>query len=279
MDASLKPFLFSVVAKTAYGRPATPDIRSHLASRCNLKDTFLISTLDNVHLLLRFKCQDDYLRVLLRESLLGHAKENCRSSGEEVQAVQRILSAPKAPAPIASAIPKVWVHVPHVVHRRLESVEGNAIFGGVTVAPLDASLSGKTGHFLGGDGSLLPSSVLREDSGGPFRCILAEEAGGVPAVSSSMVRSRLHGNSLSKNGNLLALSKESEEVRSSGIPHGIITTEEGVSPAGGSPSLACPAPAVDILGIPEESSGRWKVFASYGGKQLVASFYIIFVQD
>ncbi|MQL86338.1 hypothetical protein Taro_018876 [Colocasia esculenta] len=259
----------------------------------------------NVHLLLRFKCQDDYLRVLLRESLyvqdtkaarvcieidrlkprperlwigmgefggywqdvvylnlpdyccscsrLGHAKENCRSSGEEVQAVQRIPSAPIAPAPIVPVIPKVWVPVPHVVHRRLESVEGNVISGGVTVAPLDAPLSEKIGHFLGSDGSLLPSSVLCEDSGGPFCGILAEEAGGVPAVSSSMVRSTLHGNSLSKNGNLLALSKESEEARSSGIPRGIIAAEEGVSPARGSPSLACPAPAVAILGIPEES--------------------------
>ncbi|MQM00440.1 hypothetical protein Taro_033174 [Colocasia esculenta] len=62
MEASLKPFLFSVVAKTTYGRPAFPEIRSHLVSRCDIKEPFVISAMDNLHLLLRFKCQDDYLK-------------------------------------------------------------------------------------------------------------------------------------------------------------------------------------------------------------------------
>ncbi|MQL97884.1 hypothetical protein Taro_030581 [Colocasia esculenta] len=69
MEVSLVPFKFSVVAKTAYGRPPIPEICSHLISRCGIKDSFLISALANWHLLLRFKSQDDYLRVLLRESL------------------------------------------------------------------------------------------------------------------------------------------------------------------------------------------------------------------
>ncbi|MQM03972.1 hypothetical protein Taro_036764 [Colocasia esculenta] len=74
MDASLIPFQFSVVTKMAYGRPAILEIRSHLSSRCSLKDSFLISALDNWHLLLWFKCKDDYLRVLLRESLYVQGK-------------------------------------------------------------------------------------------------------------------------------------------------------------------------------------------------------------
>ncbi|MQM13056.1 hypothetical protein Taro_045977 [Colocasia esculenta] len=74
MEASLKPFLYSVVAKTAYGRPPVPEIRAHLSSRCGIKESFVISALDNFHILLRFKCQDDYLRVLLRDSIYVQGK-------------------------------------------------------------------------------------------------------------------------------------------------------------------------------------------------------------
>ncbi|MQM07683.1 hypothetical protein Taro_040524 [Colocasia esculenta] len=74
MEASLKPFLYSVVAKTAYGRPAFPEIHSHLTSRCDIKEPFVISAMDNLHLLLRFKCQDDYLKVLLREFIYVQGK-------------------------------------------------------------------------------------------------------------------------------------------------------------------------------------------------------------
>ncbi|MQL95976.1 hypothetical protein Taro_028647, partial [Colocasia esculenta] len=72
MDASLVPFKFSVVAKTTYGCPPIPEIRSHLTARCSIKDPFLISALDNWHLLLRFKSQDDYLRKNLLSSIAAN---------------------------------------------------------------------------------------------------------------------------------------------------------------------------------------------------------------
>lgn len=46
----------------------------HLFNRCGFKEDFLISPLDNRHLLLRFRNYDDYLHLLLWESLYVHGR-------------------------------------------------------------------------------------------------------------------------------------------------------------------------------------------------------------
>lgn len=74
LAASMVPFAFALVARTIQGRPAFPDIRAHLHNRCRLKDDFVISALDSKHLLLRFRNQDDYLQLLLREHLYVHGR-------------------------------------------------------------------------------------------------------------------------------------------------------------------------------------------------------------
>lgn len=74
ISASLQPFSFAVVARTPFGRPPFPDIRSHLRARCDFKDDFMISSLDPRHLLLRFRNHDDFLSVLLRDTLFVHGK-------------------------------------------------------------------------------------------------------------------------------------------------------------------------------------------------------------
>lgn len=74
ISASLGPFAFSLVARTPQGRPAFLDIRAHLYGRCRFKDDFMISALDKRHLLLRFRNYEDYLSLLLKESLFVHGR-------------------------------------------------------------------------------------------------------------------------------------------------------------------------------------------------------------
>lgn len=69
LQASMKPFDFSLVARTMQGRPPFTEIRQHLSKRFKFSDDFVISSLDNRHLLLRFNNYEDYLQLLLRESL------------------------------------------------------------------------------------------------------------------------------------------------------------------------------------------------------------------
>ncbi|MQM00460.1 hypothetical protein Taro_033194 [Colocasia esculenta] len=47
IEASLKPFQFALVAKSSFGRPVLPDIRSHLTTRCSLQESFVISALES----------------------------------------------------------------------------------------------------------------------------------------------------------------------------------------------------------------------------------------
>lgn len=74
LAASLEPFAFTLVARTPFGRPAFPDIRAHLNHRCGFKEDFVISALDSRHLLLHFRNQEDYLQLLLSESLFVHGR-------------------------------------------------------------------------------------------------------------------------------------------------------------------------------------------------------------
>ena len=74
MLESLSTFQFVLVARTAYGRPPFFETRKHLEDRCNFKGNFILSALDNKHLLLRFPLHDDYLKLLLYETLYVHGK-------------------------------------------------------------------------------------------------------------------------------------------------------------------------------------------------------------
>ncbi|MQM22504.1 hypothetical protein Taro_055557, partial [Colocasia esculenta] len=69
IHGSCAPLEFALVARTPQGRPAFQDIRNHLSQRFNFKKDFMISALDSRHLLLRFQVEEDYLALLLRESL------------------------------------------------------------------------------------------------------------------------------------------------------------------------------------------------------------------
>ncbi|MQL89597.1 hypothetical protein Taro_022166 [Colocasia esculenta] len=68
--ATLKPFQFAIVAKTPYGSPPFQEIKQQLQQRLNLGHDFIITALDNRHLLIRCSSEDDYLCLLMREQLL-----------------------------------------------------------------------------------------------------------------------------------------------------------------------------------------------------------------
>lgn len=74
ISLSCKPLEFAIVAKTPLGRPAYQDIRLHLCQRFHFKQDFILSALDGRHLMLRFQNQEDFLQVLLKESLLIKGK-------------------------------------------------------------------------------------------------------------------------------------------------------------------------------------------------------------
>ncbi|MQM09837.1 hypothetical protein Taro_042718 [Colocasia esculenta] len=69
VEASLYPLKFAIVVKTPHGQPSYPEIRSHLTNRCDLRESFVISNINQTHLLCRFSSEDNFLKVLLRESL------------------------------------------------------------------------------------------------------------------------------------------------------------------------------------------------------------------
>lgn len=74
ISTSCKPFDDAIVAKTPVGRPPYHDIRVHLQQRFKFKQDFTLSALDGRHMLLRFQNHEDYLQVLLKESLFIHGK-------------------------------------------------------------------------------------------------------------------------------------------------------------------------------------------------------------
>lgn len=123
ISASLKPFDFSLVARTPYGRPAFPMIRAHLSQRCAFREDFIISALDTRHLLLRFRNHEDYLKLLLKESLFVHGR------------LFRFFKWTMSFSPLEdSPILPVWISLPGLpvnlfVEPMLRSIAGN--IGGV----------------------------------------------------------------------------------------------------------------------------------------------------
>ncbi|MQL90187.1 hypothetical protein Taro_022775 [Colocasia esculenta] len=163
MEASLKLFLFSVIAKTTFGRPAFPEIHSHLVSRCDIKEPFVISAMDNMHLLLRFKCQDDYLKVLLRESIYVQGK-----------LFQFFKWTPLfKPSENPTVVP-VWVEFPELPinlyqKKLLASIAGPAVHEGVGELPDHVDLA--------------DSSTLHCFRSVPVTSILENQDHGAPVVS------------------------------------------------------------------------------------------------
>ncbi|MQM02107.1 hypothetical protein Taro_034870 [Colocasia esculenta] len=60
----------AVIARTPQGRPSFQVIRAHIKQRFSFQQEFVISALDNRHLLIRFQCKEDFLQLLLKESML-----------------------------------------------------------------------------------------------------------------------------------------------------------------------------------------------------------------
>nr|XP_027070434.1 uncharacterized protein LOC113695508 [Coffea arabica] len=56
------PFRYTLVGKFSKGRPLLPDLRKFL-STLDLKDTATVGLLDDRHVLLKFQCEADFLRV------------------------------------------------------------------------------------------------------------------------------------------------------------------------------------------------------------------------
>lgn len=69
IQASLEPLKYAVIAKCSYGRPAFMEIKSCLSQRMNLSSDFVISRLNQRHLLFRFECKEDFLRILIQKHL------------------------------------------------------------------------------------------------------------------------------------------------------------------------------------------------------------------
>ncbi|MQM00046.1 hypothetical protein Taro_032778 [Colocasia esculenta] len=103
ITTSCKPLQSSVIARTAQGRPPFSDIRAHLVQRFKLQQDFMISALDNRHLLIRFQNNDDFLKVLLKETMYvqGRLFRFFRWSFE---------FRPDEDSPVIS----VWLELPHL---------------------------------------------------------------------------------------------------------------------------------------------------------------------
>lgn len=74
VQLSCQPLAFAVIARTPKGRPPFHEIRAHLAQRFHFKQDFLLNAMDKRHLLLCFSNRDDYLQVLLKDSMLDQGQ-------------------------------------------------------------------------------------------------------------------------------------------------------------------------------------------------------------
>lgn len=74
IHVSCRPLELALIARTPHGRPPFQEIRAHLACRFVFKKDYLISSMDRRYLLFCFHHRDDYLQVLLKDSLLVRGK-------------------------------------------------------------------------------------------------------------------------------------------------------------------------------------------------------------
>ncbi|MQM20084.1 hypothetical protein Taro_053097 [Colocasia esculenta] len=66
---SCKPLELAVIARTPQGCPPFQEIRTHLTQRFPFKQDFFLSVLDARHLLIRLQNKEDFLLLLLKESM------------------------------------------------------------------------------------------------------------------------------------------------------------------------------------------------------------------
>ncbi|MQL85142.1 hypothetical protein Taro_017667 [Colocasia esculenta] len=71
---SCKPLDLAIIEKTPQGRPPFQDIRTHLTQRFQLQEDFLISAYDGRHIIITFRNEKDYYKVLLKESMFVHGR-------------------------------------------------------------------------------------------------------------------------------------------------------------------------------------------------------------
>lgn len=69
IQASCEHLQFAAIAKCSYGRPSIPDIRAFLIHTIHIKPDCVISRLNARHILIRFTCEDDLLKVLIQKSV------------------------------------------------------------------------------------------------------------------------------------------------------------------------------------------------------------------
>ncbi|MQL76602.1 hypothetical protein Taro_008997 [Colocasia esculenta] len=70
INISCKPLELAVIARTPQGRPPFQEIRYHLQQRFKFQEDFLLSALDKRHLLIKFQNKEDFLQVLLKDSMM-----------------------------------------------------------------------------------------------------------------------------------------------------------------------------------------------------------------
>ncbi|MQL95269.1 hypothetical protein Taro_027939 [Colocasia esculenta] len=81
---SCKALDLAVIAKTQQGKPPFPDICNHLQQCFKLQHDFLISALDGRHLIIRFKNEEDYYKVLLKDTVDQNTSRMIRVDAEVV---------------------------------------------------------------------------------------------------------------------------------------------------------------------------------------------------
>ncbi|MQL98843.1 hypothetical protein Taro_031558 [Colocasia esculenta] len=69
VSKSIQTLKFALITRCPFGRCSIPDFKSLLSQRMLLKGEYIVSVLNNRHLLLRFEEEEDYLKVIMRRSL------------------------------------------------------------------------------------------------------------------------------------------------------------------------------------------------------------------
>ncbi|MQL78237.1 hypothetical protein Taro_010679 [Colocasia esculenta] len=69
VSKSIQTLKLALITRCPYGRCSIPDFKSVLSQRLLLKGDYIVSVLNNRHLLLHFEDEDDYLKVIMRRSL------------------------------------------------------------------------------------------------------------------------------------------------------------------------------------------------------------------
>lgn len=69
IEASCEHLQYAAVAKCSYGRPSIPDIRASLIHTFHIQPACVISRINARHILVRFTCEEDLLKVLIQKNV------------------------------------------------------------------------------------------------------------------------------------------------------------------------------------------------------------------